>query len=193
MALINGFYVHVTDEQVGRGVQVTEHPIEKGFPITDNVKPEAMTLSLTGEIVKVGNTPAKTIVSSLESYHQKGKYVKYVGRNTLSNALITSFDTGYTNQISGGCTFSMEIKQVRIAKAAYVAKGNKVTGKQTQVTKKKTTTKKRYHTVKKGDCLWNIAKKYYGNGAQYKKIYNANKSKIKNPNLIYPGQKLLIP
>lgn len=49
------------------------------------------------------------------------------------------------------------------------------------------------YTVKSGDCLWNIAKKYYGNGAQYTKIYNANKGKIKNPNLIYPGQVLMIP
>lgn len=49
------------------------------------------------------------------------------------------------------------------------------------------------YTVKAGDCLWNIAKKYYGNGAQYTKIYNANKDKIKNPNLIYVGQVLTIP
>ena len=49
------------------------------------------------------------------------------------------------------------------------------------------------YTVKSGDCLWNIAKKYYGNGVQYTKIYNANKGKIKNPNLIYPGQVLAIP
>ena len=49
------------------------------------------------------------------------------------------------------------------------------------------------YTVNSGDCLWNIAKKYYGNGAQYTKIYNANKGKIKNPNLIYPGQVLTIP
>lgn len=49
------------------------------------------------------------------------------------------------------------------------------------------------YTVKKGDCLWNIAKKYYGKGSQYTKIYNANKDKIKNPNLIYPGQVLNIP
>ena len=49
------------------------------------------------------------------------------------------------------------------------------------------------YKVKSGDCLWNIAKKYYGNGAQYTKIYNANKDKIKNPNLIYVGQVLTIP
>ena len=50
-----------------------------------------------------------------------------------------------------------------------------------------------YHVVKGGDTLWAIAKKYYGNGSQYTNIANANKDKIKNPNLIYPGQKLVIP
>ena len=50
------------------------------------------------------------------------------------------------------------------------------------------------YTVKKGDCLWNIAKKFYGNGSKYTIIYNANKSVVGgNPNLIYPGQVLTIP
>jgi len=49
------------------------------------------------------------------------------------------------------------------------------------------------YTVVKGDCLWKIAKRFYGNGAQYTKIYNANRDKIKNPSLIYPGQVLIIP
>lgn len=50
------------------------------------------------------------------------------------------------------------------------------------------------YTVVRGDCLWNIAKKFYGNGAQYAKIYDANRGVIGgNPNLIYPGQVLTIP
>lgn len=49
------------------------------------------------------------------------------------------------------------------------------------------------YTVVKGDCLWNIAKRFYGNGSKYTVIYNANTDKIKNPNLIYPGQVLTIP
>ena len=52
---------------------------------------------------------------------------------------------------------------------------------------------KRTYTVKKGDSLWKIAKKYYGNGALYTKIYDANTDKVANPNLIYVGQKLVIP
>lgn len=51
----------------------------------------------------------------------------------------------------------------------------------------------RTYTVRKGDNLWNIAKHYYGNGLQWVRIWNANRSKIKNPNLIHPGQVLIIP
>lgn len=50
------------------------------------------------------------------------------------------------------------------------------------------------YTVKKGDCLWNIAKAMCGSGTDYSKIYEANKGTIgSNPNLIYPGQVLTIP
>jgi hypothetical protein len=49
------------------------------------------------------------------------------------------------------------------------------------------------YVVKRGDTLWGIAKRYYGNGRLYTKIFNANRDKIKNPNLIYPGQKFIIP
>ena len=56
------------------------------------------------------------------------------------------------------------------------------------------TTPPKTYTVKKGDCLWNIAKSFYGSGAQYTKIYDANKGTIGgNPNLIYAGQVLTIP
>lgn len=55
------------------------------------------------------------------------------------------------------------------------------------------TTPQRTYTVKKGDCLWNIAKQYYGSGAQYTKLVDANTSTQANPNLIFPGQVLIIP
>ncbi|EYE88264.1 hypothetical protein Q428_08675 [Fervidicella metallireducens AeB] len=53
--------------------------------------------------------------------------------------------------------------------------------------------KPRTHTVVRGDTLWGIAKKYYGNGSQYTKIFDANRDKIKNANLIYPNQVFVIP
>ena len=50
---------------------------------------------------------------------------------------------------------------------------------------------KKYHTVIKGETLWGIATKYYGDGNRYKEIASANN--IANPNVIHVGQKLLIP
>lgn len=49
------------------------------------------------------------------------------------------------------------------------------------------------HTVKAGDTLWALAAKYYGSGAQYTKIFNANTGKISDPNRIYVGQVFTIP
>lgn len=49
------------------------------------------------------------------------------------------------------------------------------------------------YTVKSGDCLWNIAKKQLGDGSRWKEIYELNKDKITNPNLIYPNQSLTMP
>ena len=49
------------------------------------------------------------------------------------------------------------------------------------------------YTVVSGDSLWKIAQKFYGNGCLWPKIYEANRDKIKNPNLIFAGQELRIP
>jgi len=49
------------------------------------------------------------------------------------------------------------------------------------------------HTVAPGDTLSAIASRYYGDAGRWPEIYEANKGKIKNPNLIYPGQTFIIP
>ena len=44
-----------------------------------------------------------------------------------------------------------------------------------------------------GDCLWKIAEKEYGDAWEWKKIWQANKRSIENPDLIEIGQILVIP
>ncbi len=49
-----------------------------------------------------------------------------------------------------------------------------------------------YYTVKKGDNLSKIARKFYGK-ANWQKVYNANKDLLKNKNKLKPGMELVIP
>ncbi|WP_186394295.1 peptidoglycan-binding protein LysM [Stappia sp. TSB10GB4] len=50
-----------------------------------------------------------------------------------------------------------------------------------------------FHTVAKGDTLWAVAKKAYGDGSKYMVIFEANKPMLAEPDKIYPGQVLRIP
>lgn len=139
-------------------------------------------------------------VNTILKWKEEGKPVRLiVGGNINVQVTIESFKYGEQDG-TGDVYYLLGVKEYR---AVTVTKVKKKSTSKKKTTKKKTTTKKKRttenkpkqktYTVKKGDCLWNIAKKFYGNGAKYTKIYNANKSKIKNPNLIYPGQVLVIP
>jgi nucleoid-associated protein YgaU len=49
------------------------------------------------------------------------------------------------------------------------------------------------YTVVKGDNLSKIAKHFYGDANQWKRIFEANRDVLKDPDKIFPGQKLQIP
>jgi nucleoid-associated protein YgaU len=49
------------------------------------------------------------------------------------------------------------------------------------------------YTVAAGDSLSKIAKQFYGNANEYKRIFDANKDKLTDPNASKVGQQLVIP
>jgi nucleoid-associated protein YgaU len=51
----------------------------------------------------------------------------------------------------------------------------------------------RTYVVTKGDSLSAIAKREYGDVKEWRRIYDANRDIIKDPDLIYPGQTLRLP
>jgi LysM domain len=55
------------------------------------------------------------------------------------------------------------------------------------------TTAGRWTTVSTDGSLWQIAEQEYGNGNEWRRIYEANKSQIPDPNVIHAGQRLVIP
>lgn len=154
MALLNGLYIFVTDEERSYGVDVTEHTVETGITISDHVKRKAITLTISGEIV--GKNSA-SIQSQLMQMHHKGVVCSYTGRSTLSNCLITEFATSHPNSVWGGCEFTMTLKEIRTASTSYKAatKSTKTAKKtSTQQVAKKSNETYVYHTVKKGDTIW---------------------------------------
>ena len=98
-------------------------------------------------------------------------------------------------------TAELGIKSSTKKQTAKKKKTNRNNAKKTAAFKKKT---KKY-TIKYGDTLWGISRKYYGSGTKWTKIYNKNKSAIEKAakkhgfrnsnggNRIWPGTTLTIP
>lgn len=158
---------------------------------------------------KDGFVRAKSFLEVLKNYKQDKESFQFIVTRTLPNGQML-FDTNMTVSLESytikedakntglDVEVTIKLKQYReyATKTCTISKKSsktKASKKKVRSTKGSPKTKNQSYTVKKGDCLWNIAKRYYGNGSKYTLIYNANKDKIKNPNLIYPGQILTIP
>ncbi|OMF28302.1 phage baseplate protein [Paenibacillus sp. FSL H8-0259] len=116
MALIDGKYITVEEESPDFPVVATEQPVEKGISLVDHVQAQARTISLSGVIS--GPDAAKTR-AYLITAKDKGQIVKYVGRNAFTG-IITGFSTPTSYKTADGMTFTMELREIRIATSSYV-------------------------------------------------------------------------
>lgn len=85
---------------------------------------------------------------------------------------------------------SQEMKEKIIVAAGNVEGVSKV---EEEITTTEKAAEGAFHTVEKGDTLWAIAQKGYGDGSKYKLIFEANRPMLSHPDKIYPGQVLRIP
>ncbi len=85
---------------------------------------------------------------------------------------------------------SQEMKEKVIVAAGNVEGISKV---EEDLTTTEKTPEATFHTVEKGDTLWAIATKNYGDGSKFKLIFEANRPMLSDPDEIYPGQVLRIP
>lgn len=138
------------------------------------------------------NNPDKPFkfISKIEEWRLSGEPIRVIITKTHINLemLIESFAYGERDGTKD-VYYTISFKEYKRLKTKTVAKAKKA-----KRPVKKAKKKKKMYVVKRGDSLWNIAKKHYGNGSQWRKIYNKNKKVIgSNPNLIRPGQKYVIP
>lgn len=96
----------------------------------------------------------------------------------------------------GVATISGEAKSAEALEKAVLMAGN-VKGvsevRSDDVTAPVATVKVEYYEIVSGDTLSAIAQKYYGKASAYMRIFEANREVIKDPDKIYPGQKIRIP
>ena len=155
-------------------------------------------------------------IKKILGWQEKAVRLTITGTNINLQTTIQSFSYGEPDP-SGDVEFSLSLQEYRkptYTKPSKEKKTNKNKSKEKKTNKKKTANKEKKnksknYTVKKGDTLRSIAKKYYGDSSKYMKIYNANKSTIEktakkkgkksstNKGVkgwwIFPGTKLVIP
>ncbi|UWG96396.1 LysM peptidoglycan-binding domain-containing protein [Dehalobacter sp. DCM] len=128
-------------------------------------------------------------VHRIESWRKSGKAIRLIITSTDINiaASIESFQYGEKEEGTGDVYFTLELKEYRLITIETVASAasTTVTTKNARSTGREIPSS---YTVKSGDTLWAIAKRYYGDGSKYPTL--ASKNGIKNPNLIYVGQVL---
>ncbi|HIG0360387.1 TPA: LysM peptidoglycan-binding domain-containing protein [Clostridium sporogenes] len=129
-------------------------------------------------------------VALIEKFRKLGQVRVLITESNVNQIFYIEDFTYGERDGTGDVYFTLNFKEYRkaVAKSVNTSKSNKVAQKPRPVTKKPSAGIK--YTVKKGDCLWNIAKKYYGDGMKYKDI--ASKNNIKNPNFIRDGQVIIL-
>lgn len=174
MALIDGKYITVESESPSFPVTVTEQPVEKGITLIDHVQPQARMLSLSGVIV--GPEAAK-IRAYIIGAKDKGQIINYIGRNQFKG-LITDFSTGHEYTIADGFTFSMELREIRIATSSYVdtlpapikTQAAKIVNSGTKQTKEKSSSKNKKTTTTKTKTKTTTTKKKKKRKKRFKRL-----------------------
>lgn len=149
-----------------------------------------------------GFKPAAHYLDKLEKLKANQKSFRFIVNRTMPNGKLL-FDTNMAVSLEDyeieedaeegfDLLVTINLKQFK----SYGTKKVKVKPKTKKATVKKTRStsgkkKVRTHKVVRGDTLWAISKKYLGSGTRYPEIAKLNK--IKNPNLIFPGQVFKIP
>ena len=142
-------------------------------------------------------TPPKTLLKTLCEWKNSDKptHIILTGTDVNFFAAIQSIQPSEEGGDPDSIYYKIKLKEYREVKVRQVQVNitTKVATVSSQATRTDNRVQEKTYTVKRGDCLWNIAKALLGSGSRYTEIYNLNKDKIKNPILIYAGQVLRIP
>ncbi|MCK3753342.1 LysM peptidoglycan-binding domain-containing protein [Clostridioides difficile] len=135
-------------------------------------------------------------VNKIQRWMNEGFILRFTITETNINfeCIITDFQYE-EKDCTGDVYFTLSLKEYkRIQIPSVNSSDGKITSvKDVPITKGFETKKQRTHKVVKGDNLWSLSQKYYGNGDLYEKIVKANDKLIKTADHIEDGWVLVIP
>lgn len=177
-----------------------EHPVNGKKARLEFIAPQLEQLSITISARKQFGVDPLKIKKKLHAYKNNGTACtlmvggKKIG--TYKWVIENVSDTYQTISVNGEITemdFTITLKEWWYKKKkgiTYASPTKPVSNGSAKDPKKKSYDT---YTIKKGDTLWALAKKYYGDGRKYTKIYKANRNIIKDPSKLTIGWKIRIP
>lgn len=142
-------------------------------------------------------TDPDTLANKIRSWKNSTKPAKFLVTGTSLNMYCTieEFHCEERGGDVGTIHYSITLKEYRevsVRQISVDSSGTATVPKETETRTDNRVTPSTY-TVVAGDCLFNIAQRVLKSSGRYMEIYELNKDKISNPNLIYPGQVLKLP
>ncbi|WGT37686.1 hypothetical protein QH639_17865 [Lysinibacillus sp. 1 U-2021] len=123
----------ITKVSMPESSTTTDHALEDGEQITDHVKSNPITISLTGVILD--ETEAKVL--KLREYREKGTIIDFDYMTKLNHMVITDFSRDYEARVKDGYAFTMTLKQIKVGKVAKFVSVSIPVKKQTKAVTKK--------------------------------------------------------
>ena len=173
------------------GVELKSIPIDSFFPNKDYSFCTYNNIEKPYELVR-----------KLETWQNNGTKLRYIVSDGYTNipVMINSF-TYQEQDGTGDVYFNLslvEYKEIKFNKTSSSDNSNANNNATNRPTENapKPSGENKTHKVVKGDSLWSIAQKYYGDGSKYTKIKEANKDKytsLSKNNIIYVNWELVIP
>ncbi len=166
-----------TDE----GVEVVQAPKEETQP--DQVMLDTITYSTAGDV-------------TLKGRGSMGRHIQIYVNNQPITGTQTADGGEWTAQLDGvdAGTHTLRIDEVQSdGKVKSRIETPFKREDKTEMSKLAESTGKPVVTVQPGASLWAISREKYGEGTMYVRIFEANKERIRNPDLIYPGQIFSLP
>lgn len=143
-------------------------------------------------------TPPSDLKDKITAWQKSDLPVHFIVTGTTINiyCIITDFNYSEKGGDIGTLHYTLTLKEYKEVHARQVkidTEAKKATVPAETPARTDNRAQEKTYTVKAGDCLWSIAAKYLGSGSRYTEIVKLNADKIKNPNLIYAGQVLVLP